>query len=53
MTLVAAGVGAALVVAFLVPYRRPAAPAAVEVVSGYPVPPLDLRVPSGSREPRP
>jgi NADH-quinone oxidoreductase subunit H len=50
------GLAVALVVAFLVPDRQVQQEGVVEVASDYPVPPLDLKVPSPSRHklrPRP
>jgi NADH-quinone oxidoreductase subunit H len=49
--LVAVGIGVVvvLVIAFLVPDRKGAPPEVVELASDYPVPPLDLEVPTKSR----
>jgi NADH-quinone oxidoreductase subunit H len=53
VTSVLVGVGIALavllVVAFLVPDRKVDGPAEIELASDYPVPPLDLRVPTPSK----
>jgi NADH-quinone oxidoreductase subunit H len=52
--LVAVGIGVAvvLIIAFLVPDRRQPAEPVVELASDYPVPPLDLVVPTKSSRPK-
>jgi NADH-quinone oxidoreductase subunit H len=52
--LVAVGIGVAvvLIIAFLVPDRRQPAEPVVELASDYPVPPLDLAVPTKSSRPK-
>src|SRR3954465_12490406 len=52
--LVAVGIGVAvvLIIAFLVPDRRQPEEPVVELASGYPVPPLDLVVPTKSSRPK-
>ncbi len=46
------GVGVVLIIAFLVPDRRQPSEQVVELASDYPVPPLDLAVPTKSTRPK-